>query len=187
MTSKQRSLYKVVPVEIGDRRIDFASLLKIPTGIGSQPRRLFKSFGLLWALEVKENKFFLVKNSPHIQRIIGDFGFYHCNDFGSTGQRVELLVAYISLGTLVPDQIKDVILYHELREVYWISLGKRSQKEAHCRARYEEGIYINKFLTAEEKTIYTRFIEEIKSDVWDAKQVSDEEIKSGKFGDVSIL
>ncbi len=180
------SPYEVVPVMIGENRIDFASLAKVPTGIRCVPLRFFQSFGFLWSLEIKENHFYTVGGKPHIQRISGSCGLGNVGILRD-GKREEFQEVAIHIGSFVPAEIRDVLLYHELREAHWIYFQNRQQKEAHCLARYEEMRYLNKFATAEDKEIYRKFSKEIESAEWRPKEVSKEDIKAGKIKNISMI
>ena len=166
----EKSGFEILPIDVGDKRIDFGSLVKTKTALITN--RLFKTYDFLWVLKIKESDFFLSKGKPHVQKISGTNWMVSIHL--KSGQ--EEFVVIISIGTSVPDAIKDVILYHELRESFWRFVGKLSLKEAHEKAVTEEREYVKKYLSLIEKETLNKFVEEVKT--WEPRPLSDKDLKS---------
>ncbi|GEM_PF-3037037 len=171
----EESGFEILPIDAEGKRIDFYSLAQIKTV--PMTNRLFKTYNFLWALEIKENDFFLSGGKPHLKKISGRNSLVTvlCESLA------DMRAVMISVGALVPEAIKDVILYHELRESFWRFVSKLSLEEAHNKARAEEEQYVKKYLSPTEQKILRTFAEEIKE--WKPRPLLDGDFKSDKTDD----
>lgn len=179
--------FEVVSVAFGKDRINFADLVVKPTSF--YHKRFFRTNGFLWGLQIKTNRFFLANgNKPHIEKIIGRFSFGCLHIFvdGDTND-FELKVLEISIGTLVPEEIRDVILYHEHCEAFWRLRVKFPIHTAHRLARWQERIYLKKFLTDREKKVYRDFCQEVKSVEWEPYEIPKDQLGKGIFKEIDNI
>ncbi|MDO8429888.1 MAG: hypothetical protein Q7S73_00800 [bacterium] len=131
--------------------------INFPAKDANQQIQLFKSYGVLILIKLLESDFFLSKGKPYIQKITGKFS---SGEILFKNKWVKCILIHI--GTSVPENIRDVIIYHELREMYWVKKQGLPQPEAHQLARKEERLYVKKFLSAKEKKIYKKFTEKVE-------------------------
>lgn len=70
--------------------------------------------------------------------------------------RAEINFVYIDID--VPRDLQDVVLFHELREMYYMLVKQIDQSTAHRNAILEEEAYVKRFLSVKEQKAYTNFV-----------------------------
>ena len=103
------------------------------------------------------------KNKKHYVRrsagIIRKAFFIFKNKKTKRTQKVSYFVIEIDPKIISPS-IRDVVFFHELREMYYMAKLDNSQKVAHQKALKDEKKYVEKFLSEKEKQIYYKFRKE---------------------------
>lgn len=156
---------EIAPIDIEGKRINFEDLLKHKTGT----RRYFESWGFLWQLNHAKWSFFLSEGKPHIQLLIGSYSIRSMMELHD-GESKQITI--VAIGKSVPKRIRDVILYHELREIFWRLRENKSLEEAHAAARNDESKYVHKFLSDFEINLYRHLLQSATDDQkWLAKPV----------------
>jgi hypothetical protein len=159
--------YEVFPVEIDGKRLDFTALAAIRTGGMVQPPRFFRTYGFLWELAIKEEGVLVSKGKFYAEKITGENRLGEYLFFGGKSRNLEIM--NIVVGTLVPEEIRDAVLYHEIREAFWRLVGNLKLPEAHARAMQDEMMYVARYFSPEELETLKRFQAEVQT--WEPREL----------------
>lgn len=163
---------QIITVDVGKERINFEKLLLAKTKV--MDKRFFETYGFHWYLSFAKWGIFLSRGQAYKEPLIGRQSFDKVPLFLNRDRRETFEVVHVAIGKFVPKVLRDAVLYHELREIFWLRAGTPPDCTAHQMARKDEADYVARFLSEQEKQLWQRFVDRVSVDkdnraIWQAR------------------